>query len=152
MNLEVVKGFHDNIVFHCYINRNCCFNSNEPQRDTSPVSRVRGGVTRTLSASIAHYRCQAKYFNGQPDGKIEVVPRETKHFQCNYECWRQLSGSDPTRRELEAVRYYYSALRKATPNRVDRASRFLSAVHSSVSGVRRTEASRDISTAPQPQS
>jgi hypothetical protein len=24
-----------------------------------------------LSAPIARYRCQAKYFNGQPDGKIE---------------------------------------------------------------------------------
>jgi hypothetical protein len=35
-----------------------------------------------LSASIAHYRYQAKYFNGQPDGKIEVVPRETKRFQA----------------------------------------------------------------------
>jgi hypothetical protein len=36
MNLEVVKGFHGGVVFHCYKNRNCCFNSNESQRDTSP--------------------------------------------------------------------------------------------------------------------
>jgi hypothetical protein len=43
-------------------------------------------------------------------------------------------------------------LRKATPIRVDKASRFLSTVHSNVSDVRRTEASRDISTAPQPKS
>jgi hypothetical protein len=35
-----------------------------------------------LSASIAHYRYQATYFYGQPDGKIEVVPRETKRFQA----------------------------------------------------------------------
>jgi hypothetical protein len=33
------------------------------------------------SASIAHYRYQAKYSNGQPDGKIEVALRETKRFQ-----------------------------------------------------------------------
>jgi hypothetical protein len=37
---------------------------------------------RSLLASIARYRYQAKYFNGQPDGKIELVPRETKHFQA----------------------------------------------------------------------
>jgi len=40
-------------------------------------------LKHSLSASIAHYRYQAKYFNGQPDGKIEVVPREAKHFQAN---------------------------------------------------------------------
>jgi hypothetical protein len=39
-------------------------------------------LKRGLSASIARYRYQARYFNGQPDGKIEVVPRETKHFQA----------------------------------------------------------------------
>jgi hypothetical protein len=39
-------------------------------------------LKHSLSASIAHYRYQAKYFNGQPDGKIEVVPRETKRFQA----------------------------------------------------------------------
>ena len=36
----------------------------------------------SLSASIGRYRYQAKYFNGQPDGKIEAVPRETKRFQA----------------------------------------------------------------------
>jgi hypothetical protein len=39
-------------------------------------------IMRSLLASIARYRYQAKYFNGQPDGKIELVPRETKHFQA----------------------------------------------------------------------
>src|ERR1700732_209877 len=36
MNLEVVNGFHDSIVFHCYKNRNRCLNSNEQQRGTGP--------------------------------------------------------------------------------------------------------------------
>jgi hypothetical protein len=44
-------------------------------------------LTQSLSASIAHDRHQAKYFNGQPDGKIEVVPRETQAFSIDYECW-----------------------------------------------------------------
>jgi len=35
-----------------------------------------------FSASIAHDRYQAKYFDGQPDGKIEVVSRETKRIQA----------------------------------------------------------------------
>jgi hypothetical protein len=39
-------------------------------------------LKRSLSVSIARYRYQTKYFNGQPDGKIEVVPRETKNFQA----------------------------------------------------------------------
>jgi hypothetical protein len=39
-------------------------------------------LKQSLSASIAHYRCQAKSFNGQSDGKTEVALRETKHFQA----------------------------------------------------------------------
>jgi hypothetical protein len=96
MNLEVVKGFHGGIAVHCYKNRNCRFNSNEPQRDTSPGFTVEHAVemfnpnpqsrpylSTGLSASIAHYRYQAKYFNGQSDGKIEVTPREAKRFQVS---------------------------------------------------------------------
>ena len=34
------------------------------------------------SPSIVLYRHQAEYFDGQPDGKIEVALRETKRFQA----------------------------------------------------------------------
>jgi hypothetical protein len=44
--------------------------------------KIASVLKHNLSASIAHYRYQAKYFNGQPDGKIEAMPRETKHFQA----------------------------------------------------------------------
>jgi hypothetical protein len=37
---------------------------------------------RSLSTSIGLYRYQAKYFDGQSDGKIEVALKETKHFQA----------------------------------------------------------------------
>jgi len=80
------------IVVHGYKNRNCRFNSNEPQRDTSPrfaaehaVEMLNRGpqsrpyLSTGLSASIAHYRYQAKYFNGQSDGEIEVTPREAEY-------------------------------------------------------------------------
>ncbi|HKT74136.1 MAG TPA: hypothetical protein VJQ47_14690 [Steroidobacteraceae bacterium] len=108
MNLEVIKGFHGGIVFHCYKNRNCLFVSSESQRDASPSgtaeravemfnpnphpgewrsSSSRGQKIATLlkhglSAFIARYQYQAKYFNGQSDGKFEVVPRETERFEA----------------------------------------------------------------------
>jgi hypothetical protein len=44
--------------------------------------KIEASLKHSLSASIARYRYQAKYFNGQPDGKIEAVPRETKRFQA----------------------------------------------------------------------
>jgi hypothetical protein len=39
------------------------------------------GSTPKHSASIGLYRYQAKYFDGQPGGKIQVVLREIKGFQ-----------------------------------------------------------------------
>jgi hypothetical protein len=55
---------------------------------TEPLFQGRLGELRAApcaqkhSASIGLYRYQAKYFDGQPDGKIEVVLKETKHFQA----------------------------------------------------------------------
>jgi hypothetical protein len=34
-----------------------------------------------LSASIAHYRHQAKRFDGESDGKIGIAPKELNAFQ-----------------------------------------------------------------------
>jgi hypothetical protein len=48
----------------------------------NPNPQSRPYLSTGLSASIAHYRYQAKYFNGQSDGKIEVAPRENKPFQA----------------------------------------------------------------------
>src|SRR6266478_5019884 len=65
--------------------RSRCLTRNLIQESCGPhysrsTEKSRRYSSTALSASIAHYRYQAKYFNGQPDGKIEVVARETKGF------------------------------------------------------------------------